>query len=326
MAAVLLEHLAEKTDLHIYSSCTRRQADGWASKTGCHVHPVSARNYWLAVGGPVCNLKPHTVLVVSGIHKARIIYPAFQQLHHKVAGRMRTLLLQAVNLDRRPGFLAKRLLRRFDAVLCSSKTLANDLASLLEKPVTYLPPAVDAHRIESIESAVRGDKLRVAFMNHVNHQKGADIAVKAFAELRLDNAEYIVAGTGDCEASLRAQYEGTPGIRFLGYLPDPLPELKSCDVMVLPFRTSVSVLGVSQTLLECMAAGVPVIATRHDTITAVLEHEKQGLLVDDAEGLKAAIKRLYNDRDLRLKLSANAQHSVDDFEVSRVTDRLCSMI
>ena len=76
-----------------------------------------------------------------------------------------------------------------------------------------------------------------------------------------------------------------------------VPELLSqAAVSVLPSLSE----GLSNSLLESMAAGVPVVATRVGGNPEVIEHEVTGLLVParDSVALAAAIRRLLEDKDL----------------------------
>jgi glycosyltransferase involved in cell wall biosynthesis len=108
-------------------------------------------------------------------------------------------------------------------------------------------------------------------------------------------------------------------IRRLG-LPDKvkLTEFRS-DVAAVLAEMDVSVLpslneGLSNVLLESMAAGVPVVATRVGGTPEAVEHGETGLLVppSDPQRLATAIGRLITDRNLASRLGAAGRQSVRD--------------
>ncbi|MBI4683238.1 MAG: glycosyltransferase family 4 protein, partial [Nitrospirae bacterium] len=70
--------------------------------------------------------------------------------------------------------------------------------------------------------------------------------------------------------------------------------------------------GLPQSLLQAMAAGVPVIATRVGGVPEVVIHEKTGLLVEpgDHEALAKGIIRILDNRDFSLRLVESAKDNV----------------
>lgn len=140
-------------------------------------------------------------------------------------------------------------------------------------------------------------------------------AFEALAESRKD-VKLLLIGQGfkhdpeNSEEDLR-RFVNESGmsekVLFLGYRED-IPELLS--VMDAFCLTSYKE-GLPISLIEAMAAGLPVIGTEVEGIREVIEDGKNGLLVkpDDVEGLKKALSTLLLDRALRARLG----------EVSRAT-------
>lgn len=166
----------------------------------------------------------------------------------------------------------------------------------------------------------------MGYFNHLNKIKGCDIALAAFVEQTFNDTEFVIAGTGPMEDKMRSLYSRQEKIKFLGYLPDPIPEMKACDAMILPFRTAVSVLGISQTALECLAAGIAVIGSDNDAITTAVRNEKEGLIFQFSNQLVACIRRFHNDLDLRSRLSRNAARRAEEFRIESTADSLYSCL
>jgi glycosyltransferase involved in cell wall biosynthesis len=78
----------------------------------------------------------------------------------------------------------------------------------------------------------------------------------------------------------------------------------------------------SMVVLEAMAAGKPVVATRVGENPRIIEDDVDGLLVDprDIEGMAAALERLIQDEGLRRRLQEAAQRKVaQQFSVAQMT-------
>lgn len=317
-ASILLDRLACDFDLHVFTGCTKEQADDWSREHKYATHAVGG-NFWLNVGGEVDRSGADCSLIISGLHKSMFFYPMFRQLAVRLPGKR--VLYQAVCMDKPLGAFGRRVLRRFDAVAATTQNIADGLGTLAQ-PCAMVPPGIDVDRIRAIAPAQKGRPFRVGYFNHLNKVKGCDIALRAFAATTLDDTEYVIAGTGEMERDIRAKFDGRGGIRFLGYLRHPMAELKACDAVVLPFRTSVSVLGVSQAAIACLAAGVPVIGADTECITAAVRHEQEGLIFKRPDELAACIARLHNEPALREQLARNAALRAEDFRIEESARRM----
>jgi glycosyltransferase involved in cell wall biosynthesis len=89
--------------------------------------------------------------------------------------------------------------------------------------------------------------------------------------------------------------------------------------VVLPSRGE----GLSQALLEAMALGLPVVASRAGGNRDVLTHGEDGMLVPprDADAFGAALERLLADGELRRRLGARARQTARErFSVARTAE------
>lgn len=127
--------------------------------------------------------------------------------------------------------------------------------------------------------------------NVENLIRAAAISVRQRPELRFD-----IAGDGPCMWSLRALTKElglTKNVRFLGDVGDVASLLGTASLFVLPSFTE----GISLTLLEAMARGLPVAATRVGGNAEVVAENETGLLVPSADppALASAILELAGD-------------------------------
>lgn len=124
-------------------------------------------------------------------------------------------------------------------------------------------------------------------------------------------------GAPDEAQALRERAWGLEAhVHFTGYVDHPEWIVKGFDIGTCVSRAGNE--GIPNSLIECMAAGKPVVATRVDDIPELVEHEKTGLLIDDndLDGLVAAMERLMTDPMLRQRLGEAGQERVArDFDL-----------
>jgi phosphatidyl-myo-inositol dimannoside synthase len=141
------------------------------------------------------------------------------------------------------------------------------------------------------------------------------------AARRVEGLHVVVAGEGDLRGALEAQARETGGrVRFVGGLDRDLVAraLAAADIVVIPSVVDVAgnVDGLPNTVLEALASGRPVIASRVAGIPDVIEDGRSGLLVPagDVEALAAALRRLSDEPETRERLGRQAR----DLAVARL--------
>lgn len=171
--------------------------------------------------------------------------------------------------------------------------------------VLLIPNGIDTRRfgapapIAASRSRPAGRGFRIGTIGRLEEQKGIDVLLDAFADIAREEpgAELVVAGDGSLRTDLerRASGLGLAGsVRFAGTIDDVAPLLASLDLFVLASRWE----GLPLTLLEAMAAGVPIVATSVDGSAEAVRSGVDGLLVppDDPGALARAILASLHDR------------------------------
>jgi glycosyltransferase involved in cell wall biosynthesis len=155
----------------------------------------------------------------------------------------------------------------------------------------------------------------VAVFSRLNPMKGVEYFLDAAIILaeRFPDVRFLVAGDGGSRKELedRACRLGLgPRIVFAGFRSDVRELLSEAAISVLPSLSE----GTSNTLLESMAAGIPVIATRVGGNPEVIEDGVSGLLVPprDSAAIAAAMIRLLEDEDLALRLGQAGMRRVSE--------------
>jgi glycosyltransferase involved in cell wall biosynthesis len=166
----------------------------------------------------------------------------------------------------------------------------------------------------------------VAVFSRLNPMKGVEYFLDAAFILaeRFPDVRFLVAGDGGSKKELedRACRLGLgQRIVFTGFRSDVRELLSEAAISVLPSLSE----GTSNTLLESMAAGIPVIATRVGGNPEVIEDGISGLLVPprDSAAIAAAVGRLLEDEELASRLGQAGMRRVSDlFSLSRSVHEL----
>lgn len=162
-------------------------------------------------------------------------------------------------------------------------------------PELYRCSARDAAAARAACNIPAGRFLAAAFCR-LSPEKGLFTLLEAVALNAGSGIQYLLAGAGPLEAELKAR-AASLGIEkdvvFAGFVQDPVPLLCAADLVLLPSLRE----GFPVALLEAMAAGKPVVASRIEGIDESVEDGRSGLLVPagDAPALAAAIKRISSD-------------------------------
>jgi glycosyltransferase involved in cell wall biosynthesis len=159
--------------------------------------------------------------------------------------------------------------------------------------------------------------------------KGIQVVVEAAALLAragVRDVAFAYCGDGPFAGELRARAAGLPHFHFLGRRGDVPRLLPSASAAVVPSLWA-EAFGLS--VVEAMAAGVPLVATRTGGIPELVEPGRTGLLVPpgDAPALALALRRLLDDPALGVRMGARARAVARDrFGLDRVAGELHDLL
>jgi glycosyltransferase involved in cell wall biosynthesis len=215
-----------------------------------------------------------------------------------------------------PGILYRTLERHIDAEIAVSQTVA-DRAGV---PSTVIHPGLEARALP--DSLVRRRTVLVA--QRLQAEKRTDLAVRAFAASGIWQAgwDLEVAGTGpeqDHLVALAAQLGVAPHVRFLGFRSDIASVMAQSGVLLAssPFE------GFGLTVLEAMAAGLPVVASDAPAHAEILGGLSERTLfpVGDVQAAASRLLSLAADPEARAALGMQ-EHSrqVEKFSLRAQAD------
>jgi len=237
--------------------------------------------------------------------------------------------------DRPSRFAVQRWMSRHtDAIFAVSGQLKADLVrhvGLPDAAIDVLHNGVDLSRFDAPErarAALRGawgvpdGTLVVGSVGRLAAVKNYGLLVRAVASSGLD-VHLVLAGEGPERASLAALADSLgigARVHLLGHCDDVDRVLGALDLFVLPSFSE----GMSNTLLEAMAAGLPPIASAVGGNGEIVRDGVDGRLFasDDEAGLQACLVALCRDDAQRSRLAAAARQRVRvTFDIRRMIER-----
>ena len=217
-----------------------------------------------------------------------------------------------------------QLIRLTDAIICVTDEITH-FYGLRSKP--DLPTVTAANGVE-LEKFVRvsvsrndASPVRVVFAGNLSGYQGFDLLLAAFRKIRQRRQDIeLVVASPEAESVLSALGVDTPDAQGIlvrsGNFRDLAEILASADIAANP---RIVCPGIPQKLLNYMASALPTVS--FEGSSAILVHEKTGLVVPNADIDKfaAAITRLADSRNLRLRLGNAARELVEaEFTWERV--------
>jgi glycosyltransferase involved in cell wall biosynthesis len=170
-----------------------------------------------------------------------------------------------------------------------------------EAQTIVIPNAIDARAFPRTH---RESKLpRLVAVGRLKAPKDFATLVRAVADLPEQSCELLIVGDGPDRPRLEAEIErvGLDGrVRLAGERADVPDLLAGADVFVLSSASE----GMPISVLEAMAAGLPVVASRVGGVPELVADGETGLLVPpgDSEALAQALRGLLADARLRHRL------------------------
>ena len=217
-------------------------------------------------------------------------------------------------------------------VVVNSDATARSLGRTDAGPPTFVvPDAVDATSAPAASARAAGSALTIGVVGRLAPQKGQREFLVAFATAFADDpsarARVVGAalfGEDDYAASLRelaADLGVADRVDFVGFVPDVGAELARLDVLVVP---SLVPEGFGLTVVEGMAAGLPVVAPDAGGPAEIITNGVDGILVaaGDPAPLVDALRRLAADPMMRRRLGDAARVRACDFTPARSAARL----
>lgn len=222
--------------------------------------------------------------------------------------------------------------QRYVAVSEANRLLLARAFRMESEAILLIPNGVDTTRFAydnaaraAVRSRIRSelglppDAVLCLTVGRLAHQKGHDILVPAIPHIaaRFPTVHFLWAGEGPAEKSLRRQlevYRAAAQVTLLGKRDDIPDLLNACDLFVHPARFE----GQPFSLLEAMAAGLPVASTAASGIPELVEDGKHGYLCrpDDIAALRDMVLDALGHPEESARMAEVAREHAADFSKS----------
>jgi len=213
----------------------------------------------------------------------------------------------------------KRLKQNTDIFITISREIASELTAegIENRRCRFIPNGVDTTIYKQVSSEVKMEirkKLQlppgflVLFSGRLAPEKGLDWLISVWNQFATGKkASLVLAGSGEEESKLKAM--AGDHIIFKGYTADPLLFYQSADAFILPSSTE----GLSNSLLEAMACGLPAIAANVGAAAEVIRQNQTGFMVrpGNSQELLEKLNQLYKNPDLRVRIGKKGKESVN---------------
>lgn len=234
-------------------------------------------------------------------------------------------------LSSRPiNIFKNKLIKRIDYLQAISKfTMARlQAAGYPGNKIKMIPNAIDTRKFKNSNHRNNLQQLHVVYTGRLRHVKGVDILIKAWAkvcdELKSDKPVLLIAGDGSQKEEIESLIDKlnlNDNVQLLGVVSDIPKILDQSNLYVQPSRQE----GLSNSVLEAMSAGLPIIATRVSGNEDIIRDGENGILVEPENPgeLANAIIQLLIDADMRKQMGKCSRKIVEhDYELDIVLQHL----
>jgi glycosyltransferase involved in cell wall biosynthesis len=214
-------------------------------------------------------------------------------------------------------WLDKRILRNFDMIVGVSNEIRDELKKhVSHEKIMKVGNGIDIQKYKKLvdkKEAKRelhvDDKQVIGFVGRLSPEKGIGYLLRAVSNLINEGQDVcaVIVGDGEQAGALREEARAlqmADRVIFTGNRNDTPMLYAAMDVFVLPSLQE----AFPMVILEAMACGVPIVATRVGDVAEIIEPGKTGLLVEtkDVMALQAAIEEVLTHQNEAERMSSAA--------------------
>ncbi len=225
-------------------------------------------------------------------------------------------------------WMLRRLFQRADAILFCSSYVQRDAAPFLEgvSPRAFIGvvgDGYDAEEFRGLEPFVHSAPYLLA-MGRLVHKKGFDLLIEAFARISQEfpQLQLLIAGDGEEREALQELLDRLKlrdRVKLLGFSgrQETIRLFLGCEFFVLSSR--IEPFGI--VVVEAMAAGKPVLATRSGGVVGLVQPGVNGLLVEpQVQDLANAMREMLSRPDETRRMGERAADTIQKRTWAAVTE------
>lgn len=193
---------------------------------------------------------------------------------------------------------------------------------------------IDISKFQSKESHYLNEKfclpknsLKLLSVGELIPRKNHISVIQAMKKFKGQDVHYFIAGDGKLECYLKKyvrRYHLDHQVHFLGFCQNINELCNSCDIFVFPSVQE----GLSLALMEAMACGKPIVASKIRGNIDLIQHTAGGLLVDpfDVDGYYTSIKKIAQDPILLCKMGNINKKNIHKYDINIVKYDISKLI
>jgi len=301
-----------------------------SSEKGFFVHRIHLINihifitlfFWWAIVGKIRKIGPdlvHAQSLSSGI--PALMSKKMLKIPYVVWGRGSDVYLPDVYGK----LTSKIVIKNADTVIALTDGIKRIMQDTCTRDIAIVPNGINISEY-SYEPGLKDRATRgkeILFVGRLSAVKGVQYLIRAMKQVqdKIPDARLIIVGDGEEREMLETlsiHLDIQRYVQFIGVVPHEKVKtfMQQADIFVLPSLSE----GFPNVILEAMACGLPVIASRVGGIPDIITNTTNGYLVEakDSDDLADKIVLLLSDAALRKKISENNRHLVKKYAWEKV--------
>ena len=228
--------------------------------------------------------------------------------------------------------MLKQTLKNADAVISLTDDMKKKIEKFYNREIFVIPNGIDLNIFEGLSKEdlrkklglIKSEKI-ILYVGTLRPIKGLTYLIEAVKNINEKNKRLLLVGYGKERKHLenlvkKLKIENI--VTFLGKVPnkDVFEYMVASDVLVLPSLSE----GFPNVILEAMASGLPIIATKVGEIPKIVNNEVNGFLVDpkNPKQICEMLLLLFRDEKLREKISDNNRIEAKKYSWESVINEL----
>jgi glycosyltransferase involved in cell wall biosynthesis len=330
----MAEHLAKRGhDVHIITSLDDDMVKKSFEK-GFHIQRIPVIQirtvglifFWVDIYRAIKKIDPDLV------HAQSLIFAIPALISKKLLKIPYVFWGQGLDIYLRNWFMkmvSRTIIKNADSAIALTKNMKMVLQAIYHRDIAVVPNGIDIndYRDRPDEQECETPEKRILFVGRLNPVKGVHYLLRAMKIVRevLPEAKLIIVGEGEERKNLECLTNDlglNECVDFVGRTPhEKIPDyLYQADIFVLPSLSE----GFGIVILEAMACGLPIVATRVGGVPDIVEDGVNGYLVESGDFQEMAKKIIFilENQPLKLLISKNNRIKVQEYDWKNVVNQL----
>jgi len=228
--------------------------------------------------------------------------------------------------------ISKIIFKKSDAVIALTEDMKREMKKIYDRDIAVIPNGIDLNKVKCLstqdvgnELGIKKDRKIILFVGRLDPIKGLTYLIEAMTSIEDKNKQLILVGDGEEKDRLEKlvkKLKLEKYVTFIGKVPygDVFKYMVASDILALSSLSE----GLPNVILEAMASGLPIVATRVGGIQDIVKDGENGFLVDpeNPEQIAEKINLFLEDDKLREKISKNNKQKAKEYSWESVIERL----